>query len=81
MAQGTSRISSFILGGLLLGTALGASIACGNAEEETACKAKFVKMLEPCVDPCAVQSADGNASDTCIRECVQQTWGEPVPSC
>lgn len=57
-----------------------ASGACNSAETE-ACQQKFVSMLAPCVPKCEAEDPNGNASDECIRTCVQEEFGEPIPQC
>ncbi len=75
-----SSVLRFCLAVTLCGVGVFASSACSQ-EPDPECKAKFVQMLEPCMPTCQEQDPNGVGTDDCIRTCVQDEWGEPIPKC
>lgn len=67
--------------GIGLSFGIFASMGCSKTEPTPDCREKFVRMLEPCVPKCESEDAAGKASDSCIRKCVQEEFGESVPEC
>ncbi|MCH9683422.1 MAG: hypothetical protein K0V04_18440 [Deltaproteobacteria bacterium] len=57
-----------------------AATACSSGADKE-CKKKFQTMLAPCVPKCAEEDPKGVGTDNCIRACVEEEFGEPIPQC